>query len=304
MIFLGRGASFLWTLFALFFHEAAHCIVAGLRGYRLNELVLLPYGAALYGEERIDGKSMIYIAVAGPAANVMLALIVMALWWVFPTLKETLDVFFWANVTLAVFNVLPAFPLDGSRIALGLSKNKLRALKVLKGIGVVVSAVCMILFIVSAFFKINFSLGIISIFLFIGAKIGSEKESYSHVASRLSKDYYVGVTERTVKVAKDTPLLNVLRLMNEKSELKLKIDGTELELNESEIENVMTEFPLTTTIGEALGIASDENASNKSACSDKIYGIKSMLINVKAAANNKKFRQKGNKRVRLLGKIK
>ena len=265
MIFLGRGASFLWTLFALFFHETAHCIAAKTRGYKLNRLVLLPYGAALYGEEKIDARSMIFIAAAGPAINVLLALTVMALWWAFPTLKEPLSVFFKANVALAFFNAVPAFPLDGSRIVLGLSKNKFKALKILKAVGVIASIACMALFIVSAFFKINFSLGIISVFLFVGAKMGGEKESYSHIASKLSKDYYVGVAQKAVTIDDKAPLLNVLRLMDEKSELKLKINGTGCELDEKEIEDLLVSFPLTATIGEALKNTSVAgNTSNSS----------------------------------------
>ncbi len=256
MIFLGRGASFLWTLLALFFHEAAHYFMAKARGYRLGELVLLPYGAALYGGEKIDGRSMVYIALAGPLANVCLALLVMALWWAFPNLKNTLTVFFYANLTLAAFNVIPAFPLDGSRVILGFCKNKFKALKVLKAIGVVASFVCLALFVVSAFFDINFSLGIIAIFLFIGAKTGTEKERYNHITSKLTKDFYGGVTVKTVELSRDAPLLNVLRLIDEKTELQLKIVGdnkalSEKILSEKEIENLLVEFPLSTPVGKA-----------------------------------------------------
>ena len=84
LIFLGKGALFLWTLLALFFHETAHMLAAKSRGYLLGELTLMPYGACLWGEEKTDSRSMAYIAVAGPLANLVVLLAVMAVWWAFP----------------------------------------------------------------------------------------------------------------------------------------------------------------------------------------------------------------------------
>lgn len=114
----GRLGEALLLLFLLLSHELAHLAVAMGFGYRPVTLRLLPCGGML-GLDRVmigDTIGEAAVAAAGPLHHLLL------LWLAAraPGFKETLGplwpFFLRANLTLAFFNLLPVFPLDGGRL--------------------------------------------------------------------------------------------------------------------------------------------------------------------------------------------
>jgi Zn-dependent protease len=111
-------------LFAsLVLHELAHAEVARRFGLRISGITLFLFGGvAEMQSEPTSGKSEFWIAIAGPVASLGLAL---AFWFAAriagvmgapDAARMVLEYLSWINMVLAVFNLLPAFPMDGGRV--------------------------------------------------------------------------------------------------------------------------------------------------------------------------------------------
>jgi Zn-dependent protease len=112
-------------------HEYGHAIMARQFGIRTIDITLLPIGG-LARLERMPREPWqeLLVAVAGPAVNVVIAGIVfVAMFFSLPVLKSDWDITIpqvlqdsalgWLlgiNVMLVVFNMIPAFPMDGGRV--------------------------------------------------------------------------------------------------------------------------------------------------------------------------------------------
>ena len=113
------GELFLFLLSAVVAlqHECAHAFAAYKLGYKLNSIVLMPFGAVIDGDLKgISFKDEIYVALCGPLCNLVTAIFFMALWWFAPTMYAFTDTAFYSSLSIALINLLPAYPLDGGRI--------------------------------------------------------------------------------------------------------------------------------------------------------------------------------------------
>lgn len=112
--------------FCVFLHELAHCWVSVGYGLRVRSITLLPIGGlAMFEDLPRQPQQEIRIALAGPAVNFVLALWFGVLLLVInprglvptPLSGETLlPSLFWANLYIGLFNLIPAYPLDGGRV--------------------------------------------------------------------------------------------------------------------------------------------------------------------------------------------
>jgi Zn-dependent protease len=127
-------------------HEVSHAMVARRFGLPIRGITLFIFGGvAEMTEEPPTAKSEFLVAIAGPIASIVIGGFCLALWaagqvggWPGPVVSIA-GVLAWINVTLVIFNMVPAFPLDGGRVlrsVLWQWKGNLRwATRVTSGIG-------------------------------------------------------------------------------------------------------------------------------------------------------------------------
>jgi len=154
-------------------HEFGHSLQVLRYGIPVKDIVLLPIGG-MARMERIPENPWreIVVAISGPLVNVALALIlfgVIMLRGGLGGVDDFLTQLLAVNVVLALFNLIPAFPMDGGRILRALLAVRLpylRATRIARAVGQVIA----ILFVLLGFTNSSFlMLPVIGVFIFVGA---------------------------------------------------------------------------------------------------------------------------------------
>ncbi len=166
-------------------HEFGHALTARKYGIDTRSITLLPIGGlASLKEIPEDPKEEFMIAIAGPAVNVVIAII---LYFFVPVeqyigiepelLEEQLGTIsggnflfylFMANIALVTFNMLPAFPLDGGRVLRALLSAKMGRVRATQTAATFGKLLAVLFFIIGLFY--NLILAIIAVFIYFGAE--------------------------------------------------------------------------------------------------------------------------------------
>ena len=117
-------------------HELGHSLVSIRKGCRVREITLMFIGGAAKMES-IPSRPLdeFFMAVAGPAVSFVLgmALVPLGMNLPLPPVRtvgiNVVELIGWANLTLLVFNLVPAFPMDGGRVLRAALTPKLGRLK-------------------------------------------------------------------------------------------------------------------------------------------------------------------------------
>jgi Zn-dependent protease/CBS domain-containing protein len=196
-----RELAFVLALFAcVLLHEMGHALMAKRFGVRTREIVLYPIGGVARLERMPGGWAELLIALAGPAVNVVIAagLSVVLLARGVPVdvsraapmmTGDLVDKLFAINVMLVVFNMIPAFPMDGGRVlraVLALALGQDRATRIAAIVGQLIAGLFIVAGIVWSW---NFMLVFIGIFVFLGAtQEAAFQSSRSAVAGHTARE--------------------------------------------------------------------------------------------------------------------
>jgi Zn-dependent protease len=178
-------------------HEYGHALTARRYGVITRDILLSPIGGVARLESMPDKpKQEFFIAIAGPIVNIIIATILGLILFfttgqIFPDVNdfrfddpaEFVRYIAWMNLALFMFNLIPAFPMDGGRILralLAAKLGKVRATHIAMRIGRILA----IGFVIFGIFNQQLILAMIGLFIFMMA--GQEYEQ-TRVMSILSK---------------------------------------------------------------------------------------------------------------------
>jgi Zn-dependent protease/predicted transcriptional regulator len=175
-------------------HELSHALVAKARGLPVRSITLFALGGvAEIEKEAVDAKTEFWMGIAGPIMSFVIGVICLgaaiALGWSPPEFPQqpVPAMLMWLgyiNIVLAIFNMIPGFPLDGGRVLRAIvwwiTGNAQRATTIAARVGQVI-AFLMIIYGLLQFFR---GAGLNGLWIvFIGwFLLSASRESYAQVA--------------------------------------------------------------------------------------------------------------------------
>ena len=196
---------FVGAIFAcVVLHEFGHALMARRFGVGTKDIILLPIGglARLYALPEQPGQELL-VAIAGPLVNLVIALLLSPIvWWqsgdefhqlfrfflgispIIGSQEATFVQYFipallLLNIILALFNLLPAFPMDGGRILRALLSYRMPRLKATR-VAVRIGQILAILLSVYSVFDEKYSTALIGIFVFYMAQVEYRYAKINH----------------------------------------------------------------------------------------------------------------------------
>jgi len=197
----GRGLALVGIIFGcVVLHELGHALVGMQAGVPAKAIILLPIGGVTVFDESqqpvepgvLTWKRDIRIALAGPVVNLLVAFaaggILLAVapeiqLWAKPyvnsaNLPRSLV---WANLWLALFNLLPAYPMDGGRVLRALFSRRMDPVRATRRAVTIGQAFATLFMLVGIIWPTFVWLTMIGFFLFVAAQLEERSAVFQSV---------------------------------------------------------------------------------------------------------------------------
>lgn len=177
---------FILTMFlCVVMHEFGHALTAQRYGIKTEDIILLPIGgvARLRNMPEKPVQELV-VAIMGPMVNVVIALLLFIFLSVYMDLRilslDLLDnihfgnwsgflpLLMISNIMLVLFNMIPAFPMDGGRVLRALLSMNFGRLKATRIASITGQAICIVLIAIGLYYS-AYTLALIGVFIFLSA---------------------------------------------------------------------------------------------------------------------------------------
>jgi Zn-dependent protease/CBS domain-containing protein len=186
-------------------HELGRAITAQHYGIEVHDITLLPIGGVARIEVPDNPKQELWIALAGPAVNVVIAAVLIAVGAILQAtsivtpgnLVDSMRNGEWdglmpyltlANIYLVVFNAIPAFPLDGGRVLRALLALRMNDYRRATSVAVSIGQGIALLLGVAGFATGDYFLILIAIFVWFGASAEGQQVAVNSVFAGATVD--------------------------------------------------------------------------------------------------------------------
>ena len=251
-------------------HEFGHSLVAQRLGIEVPDITILPIGGlARLGSPPEKPLDEVKIAVAGPLVNLLLApvffgaALLLGAAPLAPTAPlmgggtpgEVLLYLGYLNVALVVFNLLPAFPMDGGRILRGLLATRfgaVRATDISSTIGQLFAAAFFLFGLLSG----QILLALIAVLIFFGASGEAQMVRQRETTRGLSVSDVMGTKRRTETVS---PHHNIGQVLD------------------AVIHGYQEDFPVVDEDGKLVGVLTRHEIFSATRSPDRYAGVRDLM---------------------------
>ena len=193
LIIIGYKGQLIYPFIVVFFHEMVHYFTARYYKFSGFDIEFIAVGAVVRLKDIDEAfpKEDLIISASGPIANLILSIFFYYIYQIFNS--SLWYMLFSINLVIGLFNLIPAFPLDGGRILRSILNLKItykKANKIMMVSSVFIGIVLMFFYILLFLNgNSNFNIGIIGVLIVMSSLKESERVSYIIMGDIVKKKY-------------------------------------------------------------------------------------------------------------------